>query len=218
MTRFICRASSVSKIMTEPRLKKDKEAGLLSETAKEVVVKSALKEVFGYSPQIKSKYIDKGLELEDDAIKAVSLIRFVQLSKNTERLTNEWVTGECDILASDHIRDTKCSWSLDTFPWTDDDIEKAVKKAGYHWQGQVYMWLWDKPKHYVDYVLLPTPQHLLGFNDDPYDHIDLVESIPLPKRIKSYCVERDDKKIEAIKEVVERCQDFYNEILKDLKS
>lgn len=218
MSRFICRASSVSDIMTEPRSKADREAGVLSDTAKKVVTRAALKAVFGYNPQIKSKYLDKGLQLENDAIKAVSLLNAVQLIKNTERLTNNWVTGECDILASDHIRDTKCSWSMDTFPWTQADLEKEVKKAGYDWQMHTYMWLWDKPRAYIDFVLMPTPEGLLGFNDDPYDHIDLVESIDLRKRINSYVIERDEDKIDAIKEAVERCQKAYAELVRELSA
>lgn len=214
--RFICRASSVSDIMSLPRSKTDREAGVLSETAKSAVLKAALKEVFGFNPQISSKYLEKGLALEDDAIKVVGLLNAIQLTKNTERRQNEWITGECDILADNQIRDTKCSWSIGTFPWLDSEAKKMVEKSGYDWQMQCYMWLWDKPEAYIDFVLLPTPPELLSASDDPVDHIELVEQIDIRKRIKSFRVERDDEKIEAIKTAVDRCQDYYNELIQEL--
>lgn len=211
--RFICRASAVKSIMTNPRSKADREAGILSDTAKGVVIKKAVKDIFGFESFFRNKYTDKGIELEDMAIEAVGNYYFADLKKNTERLTNDWVTGECDILTDDYIRDTKCSWSVDTFPWTDEMLEKAVKSGGYDWQGQVYMWLWDRPVHYVDFVLLPTPEECLKHDDDPHEHIELVKAMPIEKRIRTYKIERDDSAIEAVKEAVEKCQPFYQELV-----
>lgn len=184
---FKCRASSLGGLMTKPRNKSE----ALSETAKSVVVAAALKQAFDYQKQLDAKQIKKGLMLEDDAIKAISLLNAVQLSKNTERKQNDWLTGECDILAHDSIRDTKCSWSIDSHPWTQEDAEKKVKAAGYNWQGVAYMMLWDKPKFYVDFVLMPTPPDCLGFNDSERDHIEIVNNIPLHKRIRSVEILRD---------------------------
>lgn len=211
--KFKCRASSASKLMTNARKK-----GELSETAKSVVRDQALKDVYGYQKKLDVKQINKGLLLEDTAIQAVSLLEFATMTKNTERRENGWVTGECDILTSHAIRDTKCSWSVDSFPFTQDDAEKQVKKSGYDWQGQVYMWLWDKEVHYVDFVLLPTPFELLGRNDDPYQHIDLVEKIPLQKRIKSVKIERDKSKIDELIERVQLVQPYYLAVVAEIKA
>lgn len=208
---FKCRASALGDLMTRLQNKTT-----LGKTSKRVVLNTVLYDVLSYWREIDAKTIKKGLALEDDAIRAVSLLRAVMMTKNTERRYDDHFSGECDLLTPDSIRDIKCSWSLDSFPWTDDDAKQRVKDSGYDWQGQVYMALWDKPVHYVDFVLLPTPLELLGFGDDPYDHVDLVNQIPLQKRIRTVKVERDDDLILQARERVELARDYYNELYQSI--
>lgn len=210
---FKCRASALGGLMTRLQNKTT-----LGKTSKKVVLNAVLLDVFDYRREIDAKMINKGLALEDDAIKAISLLKAVKLSKNTERRSNDWFSGECDLLTDDSIRDTKCSWSIDSFPWTHDDAVQKVKDGGYDWQGQVYMELWGKKVHYVDFVLLPTPHSLLGYNDDEYEHVDLVNRIPLQKRIRSVKIEYDETLIEQAKERVEMSRDYYNELFKQLSN
>jgi hypothetical protein len=188
----------------------------LSEIAKSMIKQSVIEDVYGRT-EIKSKYLDKGLMLEDEAIKAVGLITARQPKKHVGRLSNDWISGECDFLSASCIEDTKCSWSIDTFPFFQEDAEKDVKKAGYDWQGQGYMWLYDRPLHYVHFVLLPTPYELLGFNDSTEFHIDLVEKIPLKKRIKTVVIERDESLYPKIIEKVTLANDYYNRFFEELK-
>lgn len=208
---FKCRASALGGLMTRLQNKTT-----LGKTSKKVVLDAVLLDVLGYRRQIDAKQTAKGLALENDAIRAVSLLKAVQMTKNTERRNDDWFSGECDLLAANSIRDTKCSWSIDSFPWTHDDALQKVKDGGYDWQGQVYMSLWDKPVHYVDFVLLPTPPQCLGYGDDPYEHIDLVESIPLQKRIRTVEIERDDDLIQQARERVEFARDYYNQLYKQI--
>ena len=209
---FKCRASALGGLMTRLQNKTT-----LGKTSKKVVLNAVLQDALDYRRELDAKQINKGLALEDDAIKAVSLLKAVTLSKNTERKGNDWFTGECDLLTADSIRDTKCSWSIDSFPWTQEDAEQKVKDGGYDWQGQVYMMLWGKKVHYVDFVLLPTPRDMLGYNDDEYEHIDLVNKIPLQKRIRTVKIEYDDALIELAKERVEMARDYYNELYEQIR-
>lgn len=188
----------------------------LSETAKSMIKQSVIEDVYGRT-EIKSKYLDKGLMLEDEAIKAVGLITARQPKKHTGRVSNYWISGECDFISASCIEDTKCSWSIDTFPFFQEDAEKEVKKAGYDWQGQGYMWLYDRPVHYVHYVLLPTPYELLGFNDSPEFHIELVEKIPLKKRIKTVTIKRDESLYPKIIEKVTLAREYYNRLLEEIE-
>ncbi len=209
---FKCRASALGGLMTRLQNKET-----LGKTSKKVVLNAVLFDALGYRRELDAKMINKGLMLEDDAIKAVSLLKAVTMTKNTERKSDDWFSGECDLLTDDSIRDTKCSWSIDSFPWTHDDAMQRVKDGGYDWQGQVYMSLWGKKTHYVDFVLLPTPRDLLGFNDDEYEHIDLVNSIPLQKRIRTVKIDYDESLIEQAKERVEFARDYYDELYEQIR-
>ena len=97
-----------------------------------------------------------------------------------------------------------------------EDAQNKAKEYGYDWQMQGYMWLWDKPVAYIDFILLPTPYECLKPWDDEFDHIDMVESIPLQHRIVTVKIERDINAQLAIKkriaEAVPYYVDRYNEL------
>ena len=133
----------------------------LSATAKTFLNGMAREFVFGYSKTIGSKYFDKGIQCEDAAIGLYNNVFFTNYVKNTERRTNEWATGECDILVpGKKIIDIKNAWSLDTFPDTSDDVAEEMKAAGYDYQGRVYMALWDEDEFEVAYSMVSTPDDL----------------------------------------------------------
>lgn len=191
------RCSSIGALMSKP-----KSGSGLSETAKSMIKTAVIESIYGRFTEVETKYTRKGKMLEDEAIKAIGLITARMPKKHIGRIENDWISGECDFISKSCIEDTKCSWSVDTFPFFQEDAEKEVKKAGYDWQGQGYMWLYDRPVHYVHYVLLPTPFELLGFNDSAELHIELVEKIPLKKRIKTVVIERNESLHEQIIEKV----------------
>jgi len=211
---YKARCSSLKSLMTGRPLK---SGGLdFGDTVKSMIKRQVIFDVFGYRKSTGNQYTDKGKILEDDAIRAVGLLTGTMPIKNTERRNNQWVQGECDVLTPTALRDIKCSWSMDTHPWFIEDAEAKVKECGYDWQGQGYMWLWDREVHYVDFVLLPTPSTLLKPWDDEIEHIDMVQAIPLQHRITTVKIERDESMQEAIKarmaQAIPYYVDRYNEL------
>lgn len=96
--------------------------------------------------QLKSKYLTKGIELEEEAIDMVTLYKGQFFTNNKERVNNRWLTGEVDILEG---IDTKCSWSLDTFPFDGDPLD-----SNYYWQNMAYMDLHNAEKWSTIYCLI----------------------------------------------------------------
>ncbi|MGV3227291.1 translocation protein TolB precursor [[Pasteurella] aerogenes] len=207
------RCSGIADIIGIPKAKADREQP--TQTAKSAVRKIAKYDLFGYRDFDGNKFTEKGTLLEEQAIKLSGLTRGLVLKKNQERRENEWLTGECDIYVPTRklIIDTKCSWDIGSHPFFEDEAEEKAIKAGYDWQMQGYMWLWDCQQAQIDFVLLPTPIGLLSTYDSVEQNIDLVEQIPQSKRITSVTIKRDDEKIELIKERVEVAQKYYQQII-----
>ena len=97
------------------------------------VRKIAKYDLFGYQDFEGNKYTEKGIVLEEQAIKLSGRKRGLPLKKNTERRENDWITGECDIYVPSRrlIIDTKCSWDIGSHPFFADEAEEKAKKAGY---------------------------------------------------------------------------------------
>src|SRR5471032_767435 len=144
----------------------------LSAGAKTYLGKLAKQFVYSYNKVVETKYMDKGLACEDEAIEMINRLRFKSYAKNTERREDEFLTGECDIYVPGvKTIDTKVSWDLDTFPAISDDCHDAL----YEWQGRAYMRLWDVQEHEVCFVMLSTPDELIRYEQrelHDVDHID----------------------------------------------
>ena len=209
---LVVRCSSLSKLMTKGRGK----ASPLGETTKSFVMEKAKEDFYGIRPNFSNKYTEKGIANEDLGIEMVNQARFMDFKKNEERVTTEWLTGECDINAGDLIIDIKCSWSFDTFPAFQEEADKAVKKSGYDWQLRGYMMLYNKPMGEVVYCLTTTPASLLS----PFDDLDLhdVEHIDIEKRMTCVKVERDDEKEEEIRQQYLVANEYYKECIKELEN
>jgi len=196
MTAPLIRASFVDNIMADPKLKADKEAGNLSEGAKTALNKLAKEIVYDYRAELNTKPIKKGLQVEQDSIDLFNRVFFTFHEKNETRISNEVMTGECDILADDVIIDIKSSYSLDTFPATADDGENDQ----YYWQGVMYMHLYDKPRYEVAYCLVDTPEEFCQ-----YEQTDLhcVSHIPENMRVTVW---RFDRNLEDEAKLIEKCK------------
>lgn len=121
--------------------------------------KSYVKEVWlwyekGFRQQINSKYLKKGIQAEEDAINLISFVNDRMYSKNTTRIVNGHLTGECDIKADKYIRDAKCVWNPMKFMNADLD-------PLYEWQLRAYMYLYNKDTAYLDYCLVDCPPEVL---------------------------------------------------------
>jgi len=134
-----------------------KEKCKLTDGAKSHLEKLVWNEVTGRQNKIKSKYLEKGIVSEEQAITLYSNVNKKLFLKNKERKMNDFFSGECDNV-TDIIRDIKCSWEYNTFPLTDRKIESKL----YQWQGQVYMNLWGLLKFELIYCLIDTPEHLVN--------------------------------------------------------
>lgn len=157
----------------------------LSAGAKTYLAGLAKQYLYGYHKVVETKYMDKGLALEDEAIAFINRLRFKNYVKNTERRESEFLTGECDIyVPAVKTIDTKVSWSLDTFPLLSADAHDPL----YEWQGRAYMKLWDVPEHEVVHVMLDTPEQMIR-----YEQIELhrVSHIDPALRITSITYQRD---------------------------
>jgi hypothetical protein len=205
--------------MTEPRSKSE----VLSQTAKSYIEDLFNELEFGYRKEFSSRYTDKGLEMEDEAIQFASeQFDWEFVVKNTERFTNDYITGEPDINTDSLLADIKCSWSLDTYPMFEADL----KNKDYYWQLQGYMWLTGKTQAELVYCLMNTPLQIVedevrrahwkaGLIDEDIDlrhEVQLkhnYDNIPSKLRVKRYIVERDEKAIEKIIEKVEISREYY---------
>ena len=205
---MLIRCSSLKLAMTEARAK---NAGL-SESAKKIVEDEIRALYFGVREKISNKFMQKGIDCEQASIDLLNNVEF-RLSKpyikNTERRSNEWITGECDIYDPDTklIRDIKTSWSLATFPLF------ATNADDYEWQMRGYMMLWDCEEASVDYCLVDTPEHLIGYEQRD---LHIVSHIDPEKRVKSFVYKRDLEKEERIKERCKQLKAYYNQLRSDL--
>lgn len=157
----------------------------LSAGAKTALKTMAKEFIFGYHKTIETKYMDKGLALEDAAIEFLNRHWFKNYEKNTVRVESEYLTGECDIFVPGvETIDTKVSWSLDTFPLLSEDAHDMM----YEWQGRAYMKLYDTQRHRVVFILLDTPEQMIRW-EQPELH--RVSHHPDRLRVTSITYERD---------------------------
>jgi hypothetical protein len=217
---YLFRCSSLGSIMTYPN--KD----TLSPGPKTFLGKIFKEEIYGKSKEIKSKYIDKGILVEQEAIEMYSRVLGKELTKNEERYKNEYITGIPDIL-DDVLVDIKSSWDYSTFPFTSEKIPNN----DYYWQLQGYMALTDRETSKLVYCLVDTPDGII-FNDLKATagslglHVDelpedLVQEIwdshkysNLNPRmlIKEFVVERNQEDIDAIYKRVELARGYLNDL------
>lgn len=212
----------------------------LSDTAKAFVRKVWLHIKKGVYIDIKSKYLDKGLYAEEDAITLISDVDGVFYVKNDERRSNANHTGECDVYKEfpdkKIIIDTKCSWDPETFMNAKPDVN-------YEWQGDIYMELWDADEFHLKYCLVDAPPHLVQREKDNakwkyysgdmtdaeldkfekamepiYDQIDrnmVYSNNPLftkEERVKTFVFYRDREKMKLMAEKVKMAREYYKTI------
>ena len=229
--QFIARASSMGDLMTNPRSKTE----ILSETARKAVQKAVLFDKYGITDDISSKPMDKGIQLEPQAIEvAGAVLGWFDVTPHKKRMINDYFTGECDVLTPTLLADIKCSYSGVTFPW----FAKEIPTAGYYYQLQVYMNLSGHKTAELVYCLLDTPEQMVldeinkkvwrmlpdpKFSNYGQDEIETIadeevrrmhnfEHIPIEKRIKKFIVNHDQDVINAMQERVTLCREYYDEI------
>lgn len=207
MREILFRCSSLGHLMTEPRTKAEGDLSMGARTYLRQLVKQ---EIYGVEFEVSGKEIEKGLTVENEAIALLNKVRGLSLAKNTERRTNAWITGECDLYDERRRRghDIKAPWSLKTFPaWTVDAIEQL-----YEWQMRGYMMLWDADEWEVNYVMVNTPHELI--RGEPMDQ-HLVDHIPPHHRVTTWVIERDYQKESLIRHRCEAARWYYEQLIRE---
>lgn len=192
---FKARASEAGKLMLLPRSKSE----TLSETTKSYLQDWLKESIYGYRKEIKSKYLDKGTLMEDEAIaKAIEWLDLPFVLKNEQGFEDEFFTGTPDIVTDTEVLDIKCSWDAYTFPLFEDEIPTK----DYFYQLQVYMHLTGRKAARLVYVLLNTPEQITW--ETPHDY----SALDRKYRIKTFEVSYDPAVIEALKGKVEEARGY----------
>lgn len=192
---FKIRASASGKIMTNARSKTE----LLSETTKTYVQEWAKEHIYGIRKEIKSKYLTKGLKLEDTAIdKAIEWLDLPFTMKNEKFFEDEFFCGTPDLIVNDVVYDIKCSWDAFSFPLFD----KEITTKDYFYQLQVYLHLTGCKKAVLTYVLLNTPDELKYEEKHNYDNMDK------QYRIKTFEIEYSEEVIADLQQRVTNIREF----------
>lgn len=207
MAAHLFRCSSIGKLMTEPKTQKE---GPLSVGAKTYIRELAAQEIFGVEFVVTSKEMEKGIEVEPEAIALLNRVRGLSLTKNTERRSNGWLTGECDLFDALRRRghDLKAAWSVRTFPgWLVDCGDKA-----YEFQMRGYMALWDADEWEVNHALVDTPERLI--RNEPLQ-MHMVSHIPEHLRLTTWTVKRDAAIEVAMQEKVRAAREYFREVVSE---
>lgn len=173
----------------------------LSVGAKTYLTAIAKEFVYGFHEVVTTKYMDKGIAVEDESIQLYNDVFFTSYVKNKERRENQWLTGELDLLPNGKITDIKSAWSLATFPATADDAHDSL----YEWQGRGYMMLWDVDAFEVAYCMVSTPEELIRYEQR---ELHIVDHIDPRLRVTLAQYQRDLELEERIKRKVTAAQSF----------
>lgn len=236
-SKVLFRASANGNLLTEPKSKADKEAGLLGATVKSYLMEVYIQEVFGRYKNFTNKYVEKGLSVEEDAITLYSRVKKQFFKKNEQHLSNEFIKGTPDLYTGESIHnavsiiDVKSSWDLNSFL---ANHFSPVNKT-YWWQLQSYMALTGAKTAILAYCLIDTPETLI--NDEKRklmykmncatteneDYIIACEEldkamkfgdIPMEKKVIEFLIERDDEAIEKLYEAIKKCR-LYMQVIHD---
>lgn len=223
MKPFKIRCSQIGSIMTMPRNKSD----LISKTTQSFLEVWIKEQVYNRTKEFSSKYTEKGKECENIAIEFASKkLDIGMIFKNDKQFSNDYLTGEPDIILHDEVIDIKTSWDCFTFPLLDTECPNS----NYYWQLQGYMALTGKQKARLVYVLIDTPRHLIddeirrqswkmGFIDIPMEfEMEIINKmtyteIPDDLKIKVFEIPRNAADIELIYQQVNKCREYIDSII-----
>ena len=228
--KFKIRCSQIGKIMSEPRSKKQKEAGDLSDTAKSYCKLWLKEQIYNRKNTFSSKYTAKGNEVEDHSIQFIGRVMNLGIVfKNEEYFEDEYKHGTPDILPLDYpnlILDAKNSWDWSTFPI----YEAELPTTDYSWQGIGYMSLTNRYEYKVAYCLSDTPEYLIeaearrycfnnGYDDltgeiySDFERRMTYSDIPNNLKIKVFDVKFSQEQVDKVHEQVLKCRDYIKSLI-----
>jgi hypothetical protein len=165
--------------------------------------------IYGFEPaDLQTRPILKGRAVEQSCIDLLSKLTGRPLVKNGERRSNGLISGECDVWDAPLRmgRDVKAPWSMETMPIALADCYDS----GYEWQMHGYNWLWDALLWSVDYVLVSTPEELVGFEPHALHYVDHIEE---RLRWTPWVVERNASVESLITDKVLAARRYFREVL-----
>jgi len=206
------RMNKLEKEMEAAKLIKD--VPNLSGTAKRRLAQIYTEETTGRKKDIQGMQLEKGLLTEEESITAYSKATNTFYKKNKERLSNGYINGEIDFddEEEDMIIDAKSTWDIFTF-----DSKMNGMSFINEWQGHCYMWLKNRKKFRIAFVLNNTPDELIKrmIKSLEYNFIGSAEELeqakaelidrhtyndlPDERKIRLFDLQRDESKIEAAK-------------------
>jgi len=216
--------------------KRDNPMAQLGDTCLNKLVEIYIFARFKRRKDIESKYLDKGLQTEEESISLYSEVKQIPYFKNEIRLENEFISGEPDTHEGPSVRnatniiDFKSSWDVFTFFAT--KTKKTIDSV-YDYQVNGYCDLSGADKGTLAYCLNNTPEHLIEreINNlryklgiiDPDAHPEFLaaaeeirhnmtfDDIPKPERVLEYTVRRDFEKIKRVYHRLRLCRIWLNE-------
>lgn len=222
------RCSSLGDLMTSPRAKSEK----LSETAKTKILECFITEKYNREKEVFSKYMEKGILVEDESITLLSRVKKKLYFKNEDRITNEFISGTPDLFEGEtinnatHIIDIKSSWDIHTYLAAKT---KPLNKD-YYYQLQGYMALTGAGKSTLAYCLVNTPETLIndakqklfyrmdGVTTENVEYKKACEEletsmkfddIPMRERVFEIEISRNESVIEDIYKKVEEAREYF---------
>lgn len=153
--------------------------------------------------------LEKGIRCEDDSIELYNEVHDTFYTKNTSRVTENLLTGECDLLDKKEslVIDIKTAYSKKTFP-----LRLKVSKL-YEWQLRAYMHLYGVNQAELAYCLVDTPQDLISQKDPEHWHIMI--DVPLKHRVSKLRIDRDLDKEQQLLNRLQLCNQYIEEALQN---
>lgn len=148
--------------------------------------------------QIYSKYMEKGINVENDLIDFMAdVLGFGLAEKNRIRLEDEFFTGECDIDLPSCVIDVKASWNRKTLQ---QQVLEGLDKD-YEAQLKGYCHLYKKDKAILFFGLMNTPEN-------NYSEEIVYEDMPVNERWIAYSIDADTEFINQVKDRVLLCRAY----------
>ena len=228
-SNHLFRCSSIGNIMVEPRTKKE----TLSKTTKSYLEKLHKEFFFKRTFEISSKYLDKGIEVEEASLSLYTNATGSLVLKNKERFNNEFLTGEPDIIDKHRslIIDIKSCWDLFTFPL----YESKLTNKMYYWQLQGYMYLTGIKNSQLAFCLVDTPLTLIQDEirrtswknnmievpkqlEDEIQKNMTFKDIDPKIRCKIFEIEYNLNDVERLKKRILQCRNYLNNLTLEIKN
>ena len=226
-SKQLFRCSRLGALMTESKTKNE-----LSETTKSYLLEVMIYDRFKIRKDISTAAINKGLQVEEQAITLYSLNKMKMYRKNEITLKNDFIIGTPDLFEGEDIQlatkiiDTKSSWDIFTFFKSKHD---KINKD-YYWQLQGYMALTGATESSIAYCLIDTPETIVNdekrrllWNMGTTDETDEVYESACreierrhkysnimgeQERLHEVVIERDNEAIERLYERIEQCRKY----------